>query len=207
MRTSTPAADVTVRDLLAHPALSGADVAGGAAGLGAVVRSVVVASRPAPSEPGALVVLVTGPESTGLDADIALRLAADHRAAAVLLPGSLRAPTTTRIADRLAIPAIVHDAADPHRLAHALEALVLAPRMAQAETLLAAARAIRDAGADVDGRDLRAVSPARDADRDRRRGWLRDRRRGHGPPGRAPGPRDPHAAGRRRPAHRGTADA
>ena len=45
----------------------------------------------------------------------------------------------------------MHDAADSHRLAHELEALVVEPRVAQAETLLAAARAIRDAGADVAG--------------------------------------------------------
>ena len=149
MRTRTPSGDMTVRDLLAHPALRGARVAGGAAGLHVVVRVVTVVSRPGAAQPGTLLVLVAGPQSTGLDVDIALRVAADDRAAAVLLPAHLLAPSTARIADRLAIPAIVHDAQDAHRLAHVLEALVVAPRAARAETLLATARSIRGAGADV----------------------------------------------------------
>ena len=69
----------------------------------------------------------------------------------MLLPARLVAPSTARIADRLAIPAIVHEVEDSHRLAHELEALVVAPRVVRAETLLAAARAIRDARADVAG--------------------------------------------------------
>lgn len=142
---------VLVRDLLAHPALAGARVAGGAAGLGAPVRRVAVISRPdaALAVRDALVLLVPAPGAAGLEADMTLRYAAEGRAAGVLLPAAVVASSTGRIADRLGLPAVVHDAEDPHALAHALEAVVLAPRIARADALLSAARVVRRAGVDV----------------------------------------------------------
>jgi PucR-like helix-turn-helix protein/diguanylate cyclase with GGDEF domain len=140
----------TVRDLLAHEALAGARVLGGSAGLDATVRAIRVASRAdgAAAERGAAILLVPGEQATSLDADIALRHAAERRAAAVLLPERVVAPSVARIADRLGLPTIVHMAADPYWLAHELAAHVTAPGVARAEAILAAARAVRRAGAD-----------------------------------------------------------
>jgi PucR family transcriptional regulator, purine catabolism regulatory protein len=138
----------TVRDLVAGEPLAGARLLGGASGLDAPVRAVVVAQRVdrAAPEPGAAVLLVAA--ETSLDADVALRHAADRGAALVLLPEGVPGPSTARIADRLAIPAIVHGADDPYALARALDTLVRAPRLAAAELALAAARAVRLAGAE-----------------------------------------------------------
>ena len=138
----------SVRDLLAGPSLAGARLAGGAAGLDRGVLSVVVASRVdrADVAPGAAVLLVAA--STSLDADVALRHAADRGAALVLLPEAIVGPSTARIADRLSIPAVVHAAADAHALAGALDAAVRAPQLQAAELCLAVARAVLAAGAD-----------------------------------------------------------
>jgi hypothetical protein len=140
----------TVRDLLAGDALGGARLVGGAAGLDQPVRAVVVAERVdrAAPEAGAAVLLVAREGATSLDADVALRHAADRGAALVLLPEGMTGPSTARIADRLATPAIVHTAQDPHALARTLDAVVRAPRLAAAELALAAARAVRLAGAE-----------------------------------------------------------
>jgi purine catabolism regulator len=139
----------TVRDLLASAPLAGAVLLGGGSGLDRPVRSVLVAERVdhAAVSAGAAVLLVTRDGATSLDADIALRHAADRQAAAVLLVEGLAGPSTARIADRLGVPAVAHAAGDPHALAHALDALVRAPRLARAEATLAAARAVRGAGA------------------------------------------------------------
>ncbi len=146
----TDAAAPTVRDLLADAALAAARLVGGAAGLDRAVGSVIVAERVdrAAPEAGAAVVLVARRGATSLDADVALRHAADRGAALVLLPEGLAGPSTPRIADRLAIATVVHAAADAHALAHALDAAVRAPRLAAAELGLAAARAVRSAAAD-----------------------------------------------------------
>src|SRR4051812_9190160 len=139
----------TVRDLLAGP-LSAARLVGGGSGLDRVVSSVVVAGRVdrAAPEPGAAVLLVAREGATSLDADVAVRHAADRGAALMALPERLAGPSTARIADRLALPTLVHGAADTHALAGALDAAVRAPLLAAAELALAAARAVRLAGAE-----------------------------------------------------------
>jgi PucR-like helix-turn-helix protein/diguanylate cyclase with GGDEF domain len=140
----------TVRDLLAHPALVECRLLGGAAGLDRPVRSVVVASRvdQAALRPGAAVVVVARDGASTLDADVALRHAADQEAALVVVDDRITGLSAGRIADRLALPTVAYGDLDAHAVARSLDAVVRAPRLARAESVLAAGRAVRTARAD-----------------------------------------------------------
>jgi len=139
---STP---VTVRQLLASSSLGdiGQLLAGGE-GLDAVVTDVVVgtihgASAPLSTNAGALAVLAGGDlRADTYQVDMAIRGAAESQSAAVVLCTERTniVLAATRLANKLKVPLIIAEHADPIVLSDALRRIVLAPQVGRSEILL-----------------------------------------------------------------------
>ena len=144
-RDRADTAPVTVRQLLASSALGEqGQVIAGAEGLDTVVTDVVVgsihgASSPLSTESGVLAVLAGGDLRTDTyQVDMAIRGAAESRSAGNVLCTDRTnvVLAATRLANKLKVPVIIAETADPIVLSDSLRRIVLAPQLGRSETLL-----------------------------------------------------------------------
>lgn len=145
-RERADSAPVTLRQLLASSALGEqGEVVAGAEGLDAVVTDVIVgtihgASAPLSTEPGVLAILAGGElRADTYQVDMAIRGAAESRSAGIVLCTDRTnvVLAATRLANKLKVPVIIAESADPIVLSDALRRIVLAPQVGRSETLLA----------------------------------------------------------------------
>lgn len=145
-RDRADSAPVTVRQLLASSPLGAeGQLVAGADGLDSVVTDVVVgtihgASAPLSTEPGALAVLAGGDlRADTYQVDMAIRGASESRSAGIVLCTDRTniVLAATRLANKLKVPVIISETADPIVLSDALRRIVLAPQVGRSETLLA----------------------------------------------------------------------
>lgn len=140
-------APVSLRQLVASsPLAEHGQVIAGADGLDAVVTDVVVgtihgSSAPLSTAPGALAVLAGGElRADTYQVDMAIRGAAESQSAGLVLCTDRTnvVLAATRLANKLRVPVIIAESADPIVLSDALRRIVLAPQLSRSETLLGA---------------------------------------------------------------------
>ena len=145
-RDRADSAPVTLRQLLASSTLGErGQVVAGSEGLDAVVTDVIVgtihgASAPLSTEPGALAVLAGGElRADTYQIDMAIRGASESHSAGIVLCTDRTnvVLAATRLANKLKVPVIIAEFADPIVLSDALRRIVLAPKVGRSETLLA----------------------------------------------------------------------
>lgn len=136
---------VTVRQLLASSPLGAeGELVAGADGLDSIVTDVVVgtihgASAPLSTAPGALAVLAGGElRADTYQVDMAVRGASESKSAGIVLCTDRTniVLAATRLANKLKVPVIIAETADPIVLSDALRRIVLAPQVGRSETLL-----------------------------------------------------------------------
>lgn len=138
---------VSLRQLVAHPALDGARVVGGAA-LDGVVRRVTV--RPSVDASGLgygdLIVVAGLDDATGWQVEAGIRRCALADVAGLVLPAGRRDPLATSVllAERLGLPLVLlAESASPHDVALRLAQLVSTPEVVRSEHVLRFVRRIR----------------------------------------------------------------
>ena len=137
---------VSLRQLTAHPVLTGAHVVGGAA-LDGIVRRVAV--RPEVDATGLgrgdLIVVAGLGDATGWQVEAGIRRCALAGVAGLTLPGGRRGPLATSVllAERLGLPLILlPEGAGPHDVALRLAQLVSTPEVVRSEQVLRFVRRI-----------------------------------------------------------------
>ncbi len=140
---------LSIRQLLSVPALAGASLAGGAAGLDRRLDGIELVS--ATSDLSELaertLVLAAMRGRPAFELELVVRQANDHGAAGVLLVNANRSLLTTgRLADRLKLPTLLVQASDPMHLAWRLSEVVANPAQRSIELLNSGLAALAAAG-------------------------------------------------------------